>query len=213
MTVLLWTVCESARGIPILSAVNNARLKALCPGLPMWAGTRKVKPIWILLKQETVSGSGISWAICKSAPRSRQITTPATHHSVFYRLDALPTAQPTASKHWKQSINSALFTRWQQWCGHLLSVLQQLVIISLHHNNIWPMFCGRHMCVCLTQPWVLRKWLRSYLGCGLMWVQGTMHFVGPDPRRERGNFWGWHPLWCGLSSEFFDNLFFMCVIL
>jgi len=27
------------------------------------------------LKQEIVSGSGISWAICKSAPRSRQITT------------------------------------------------------------------------------------------------------------------------------------------
>jgi len=31
-------------------------LMALCPGLPGWAGTRKVKPIWILLKQETVSG-------------------------------------------------------------------------------------------------------------------------------------------------------------
>jgi len=30
-----------------------------------------------------VSGSSISWAICKSAPRSRQITTPAPHHSVF----------------------------------------------------------------------------------------------------------------------------------
>jgi len=29
-----------------------------------------------------VSGSGISWAICKSAPRSRQITMPAPHHSV-----------------------------------------------------------------------------------------------------------------------------------
>jgi len=35
-----------------------------------WAGIRKVKPIRILLKQETVSGSGISWAICKSAPSS-----------------------------------------------------------------------------------------------------------------------------------------------
>ena len=35
------------------------------------------------VEQETVSGSGISWAICKSAPRSRQITTPAPHHSVF----------------------------------------------------------------------------------------------------------------------------------
>ena len=55
-------------------------LTALCPGLPRWAGTRKVKPICILLKQETVSGSGISWAICKSALRSRQITMPALHH-------------------------------------------------------------------------------------------------------------------------------------
>ena len=49
------------------------------PGLPGWASTRKVKPIWILLKQETVSGSDISWAVCKSAPRSRQITTKLTN--------------------------------------------------------------------------------------------------------------------------------------
>ena len=38
----------------------------------------------------------------QSAPRSRQITTPAPHHSVFYRPDALAAAQPTASKHWRQ---------------------------------------------------------------------------------------------------------------
>ena len=50
------------------------------PGKPY---TRKVKPVWILLKQETVSGSGMSWDICKSATRSRQITMPAPHHSVF----------------------------------------------------------------------------------------------------------------------------------
>ena len=49
--------------------------------------------------RDTVSGSGISWAICKSAPRSRQITMPAPHRSVFYRPDALPVAQPAASKH------------------------------------------------------------------------------------------------------------------
>ena len=41
--------------------------------------------------------------ICKSAPRSRQITTPAPRHSVFNRPDALPAAQPTASKHWRQN--------------------------------------------------------------------------------------------------------------
>ena len=33
---------------------------------------QKGKPIWILLKQYTVSGSGISWALCKSAPCCRQ---------------------------------------------------------------------------------------------------------------------------------------------
>jgi len=44
-------------------------------------------------------GSGISWIICKSfAPCSRPITTPAPHHSIFYRLDALPDTQPTVSK-------------------------------------------------------------------------------------------------------------------
>jgi len=43
--------------------------------------------------------SGISWTICKSAPCSRQTATPAPHHSVFYRPDALPAAQPTVSKH------------------------------------------------------------------------------------------------------------------
>jgi len=80
---------------------THTRLTALFPGLPRWAGTRKIKPIWISLKQETVRGSDISWAICKSAPCSRQMTTPAPHHSVFYRPDALLAAQPTASKHWR----------------------------------------------------------------------------------------------------------------
>ena len=49
---------------------THTRLTALCPGLPRRAGTRKVKPVWILLKHETVIGNGISWAICKSAPCS-----------------------------------------------------------------------------------------------------------------------------------------------
>ena len=85
------------------SGYTHTRLTTLFPGLRRWAGTRKGKPIWILLKHETVSGSGISWAMCKSPPRSRQITAPAPHHSVFYRPDALPAAQPTASKHRRQA--------------------------------------------------------------------------------------------------------------
>ena len=51
-----------------------------------------------LLEQETVSGSGISWAICKSARRSRQITTPVPHHSVFTgRMPFLPPNQQRQS--------------------------------------------------------------------------------------------------------------------
>jgi len=44
-----------------------------------------------------VSGSGITWAICKSAPHSRQ---PRQHLTTqfFYRPDAFPAAKPTASK-------------------------------------------------------------------------------------------------------------------
>ena len=75
---------------------THARLMAIFPGLPRWAGTRKAKPIWILLKQETVCGSGISWNICKSAPRSRQITMPAPHHSVFLQAGC-PSCRPTNS--------------------------------------------------------------------------------------------------------------------
>ena len=60
--------------------------------------TRQVKTNLDLLEQEIVSGSGICWAICKVCTSS-QITTPTSHHSVFYRPDALPATQPTASKH------------------------------------------------------------------------------------------------------------------
>ena len=62
---------------PVTTTLHCTRLTALFLGLPRWDCTRKVKPIWISLKRETVSGSGISWVICKSVPRSRQITTRA----------------------------------------------------------------------------------------------------------------------------------------
>jgi len=108
---------------------------ALFPGLPGSAGTRKVEPIWILLKQETVSGSGISWAICKSVPRSRQITTPAPHHLVFYRPDALPAAQPTASKH------CMLTDKNESWMGLRWGRLSIPFLLFLHPVPVYP-YCS-----------------------------------------------------------------------
>jgi len=48
------------------------------------------------------------WQVCKSAPRSRQITTPAPHHSVFTgRMPFLPPNQQRQSTEGKWFINYA----------------------------------------------------------------------------------------------------------
>jgi len=55
---------------------------------------QKGKHIWILLKQETVSGSGISWAICKSAPRSR----PHQHPNTQFFAGRMPFLPPNQQR-------------------------------------------------------------------------------------------------------------------
>ena len=79
-------------------------LTALFLGIPRWAGNRKVKPIWILLKQETVSGSGISWTICKSAPRSRHLAPPLSFFTG--RMPFLPPNQQRQSTEGTQFYSS-----------------------------------------------------------------------------------------------------------
>ena len=53
--------------------------------------------------------SGICWAICKSAPRSRQITMPAPNHSGFYRPNAFPA---TSRSQWAKSVSSKQKCLW-----------------------------------------------------------------------------------------------------
>ena len=109
----------------------HTRLMTLYPGLPGWAGTRKVKPIWISLKQETVSGSGISWAICKSAPRSRQITMPAPHCSVLQA--GCPSCRPTNSvkalKALQKPMPNICLLIWMRQHCHRFAVV-------LHHSHV-----------------------------------------------------------------------------
>jgi len=112
---------------------THTHLTALFRGLPSWADTRKVKPIWNLLKQEKVCGSRISWAVCKCVPRSRQITTPAPHRSVFYRPDALPAAQPTVSKALK-AMHHTVELYWQHVL-QLTSVVTSSLFLQQHHNT------------------------------------------------------------------------------
>jgi len=77
--------------------------------------------------------------MCKSAPRSRQITTPAPHHSVFYRPDALPAAQPTASKHWRHYTVLHCIGLWNcvqmptNYCNNSIIYLHAV----LHKMSFW----------------------------------------------------------------------------
>jgi len=57
--------------------------------------TRKVKTNLDLLEQEIVSGSGICWAICKSAPHSRQ---PCQHPTTQFFTGRMPLLPPNQQR-------------------------------------------------------------------------------------------------------------------
>ena len=69
---------------------------ALFPGLPGWAGTRKVKTNLDFTEARDSEWQWHQLGICKFAPRSRQITTLAPHHSVFLQAGC-PSCHPTNS--------------------------------------------------------------------------------------------------------------------
>ena len=89
----------------------------------------------------------------KSAPRTRQITTPVPHYSVFYRPDALPAAQPTVSKHWRQfTLVCKYFHSWTlgsslasckhfQICG-ISELLLFITLFQANEDSVFYYFCN-----------------------------------------------------------------------
>ena len=111
MTPSPYRTCSVSADYCLLNAhthtYTHTSLTALFPGLPGWAGARKVKPIWILLKQE----SEWQWhqlglmQVCTLLQTDNHASTPL----LGYRPDALPAAQPTASKkHWRHMCTCVL---------------------------------------------------------------------------------------------------------
>ena len=94
-----------------------------------------------------MSGSGISWAICKSASHSIRITTPVPHHSFFtgWIVDTLPVAQPTASKHWRQIFDT--YNTDNILCGY-------------ESKWRWMVYCI--LCFAVSWPVVWRWWQRQW---------------------------------------------------
>jgi len=122
------------------TTTNSTHLMALCLGLRRWDGTRKVKLNLILLKQEAMSGSCISWAISKSAPDRRQMTTPAPHHSVV-----LETTRKSAGK---ESFVFLDCRRRKQF--NLFSVTDRLVLGSRVEDHIVIYY--------IASTWMVPRW-------------------------------------------------------
>jgi len=101
---LLWASLQ-------LHTHTHTRLMAVWAG---WASTRKVKPIWILLKQETVSGSGISWAICKFTP-DRQLCQHPTTQFFTARMPLLPPNQQHQSAEGSEKWSSVKALQLIMW--------------------------------------------------------------------------------------------------
>ena len=69
--------------LPVIRQVERHPFDSFFSNL-CYASSGKVKPSWILMKQEIMGRSGISWNIWKSfTPRPIQITMPALNHSIF----------------------------------------------------------------------------------------------------------------------------------
>ena len=133
---------------------------ALCPGLPGWASTKKEKPIWILLKQETVRGDGISWAICKPAPCSRQIPHQLLTTQFFTGwMPFLPPNQQRQSTEGLRAHHSAL----QKWLNQSRCHLGQLVAqgtvysVEVHIDATWQIWWN-YLSTVAIQPYVKLLW-------------------------------------------------------
>ena len=74
------------------------------PGGPWLAGTR-MSPLWILLELRVME----VWVVTIGAIRHAKLRSKChyqqTNIQFFYRLDALPVAQPAVSKHWRENSN------------------------------------------------------------------------------------------------------------
>ena len=139
---------------------THTRLMALCPGLPRWAGTRKVKPIWILLKQETVSGSGISWANA-SLHLARQTDNHASTSPLSFLQAGCPSCRPTNSVKALKAHAMPFMHNIQKDANHAIWHIQlEKTKIIAHSTAIVP-YLYHLSCICSTDH--STEWQQTFL--------------------------------------------------
>jgi len=104
---------------PWLPIPHYMPLTAFFPRTAWASRHQNVKPFQILLEQEMSWWTGWHWhqldhmhIICTSLQTDNHASTSPLS---FYRPDALPSAQPTSSKHWRQSQSVWVNTQYCKW--------------------------------------------------------------------------------------------------
>ena len=137
-----------------------------------------------------MSGNGISWTICKSAPCSRQITTPVPHHSVFLQAGC-PSCHPTNSvKALKANVfyseMHVILCRLNNLLKYIeivplaVIVLLKVILEASDHWREVEIFLA--LCFCpnlhmvdrwkgfevITKFWCIQYWMNDYVACSLV---------------------------------------------
>jgi len=97
-------------GLLLLLHYNHLWPSGFCPGLPGWASTRKVKPIWILLKQETVRWQWYQLGhmqICTSPQTDNYTST----QLLSFLQARYPSCHPTNSVKTLKAVGRASFSK------------------------------------------------------------------------------------------------------
>jgi len=94
---------------------------------------------------------------------SSQTTTPTSHHSLFYRPDALPAAQPTASKYWRHQVKYSKYDPINvtiAWAVFLSSIAMRYLgsAVAQHTHQMHPEDCWK--CRPMLQSHGLTAWNR-----------------------------------------------------
>jgi len=116
------TCCHNTLLITLLSASSWCRLTAISPGVYTRVGRCQKDKIYLDFTEAI--DSEWQWhqlghmQVCISLMTDKNASTPPLS---FYRSDALPAAQPTASKNWRQ-----------QWC--LLTIFKTVDVYYVRHT-------------------------------------------------------------------------------
>jgi len=129
---------------------HHNRFTALFPGPPRWTGASRELLDFMVQGKINRGRRTDHPAGCHSIRTDQCPPLPSPH--IFYRPDALPAAQPTASKHWRQLAHCSLShncknnadllsgrirTRWSLHMTLSLSVVSLLQLLGMQNANMW----------------------------------------------------------------------------